>query len=349
MICLNLRKWPIPIYSQWGRAKQVTFPELEGRTFCITGAGGFIGQRLGKRLLDNGSGSIVCFTRAGGRPLKDLVGSGLAGRLRLVSGNILCIADLLQAIEPGSFVIHLAGITHAGLSLQEPETCFEVNAHGTVRVLEACRLRRAAGFLFVSTGLVYGVPLVGTVNELHPTAPLSPYAASKLAAEAAVFAYASNYAIPVLIVRLSNVYGPGGHPDAVHSIIIRQILAGEPVELLDLSSVRDFIFVEDVVEALIRLLYILQPGSRDVVNVSTGRGYSIEDFAQSLIQVNCELGGKKVEVRQKGTGHLSPVRSLVLENRRLLALTGWRPQSDLRTGALMTMRASRQRKGSDRE
>lgn len=322
--------------------------QLQGRTVCVTGAAGFIGQRLVKRLLAGGTGQIVCFEHQGGNS------SGKAfsrvghsqKRLRRVFGDILNLEDLERAIEPESFVIHLAGMTHAGLSLQVPETCFEVNAHGTVRVLEACRLQRAAGFLFVSTGLVYGIPMYEPVNELHPTAPLAPYAASKLAAEAAVFAYAGNYHIPTCIARLANVYGPGGHPDAVHSIIRRQLVSGGPVELLDLSSVRDFIYVDDVVEGLFHLSESLRPGTRQVVNLSSGQGHSIETLARCFAEAHFEESGERIEIRQKGSGNLSSVRSLILDNQRLIEMTNWRPQYTLQEGARMSIKLLRAGVGS---
>lgn len=262
-------------------------------------------------------------------------------RVRWVSANILNLRDLEQAIPPDSFVIHLAAMTHAGLSLQLPESCFEINVQGTVRVLEACRIRGVAGVVFASTGLVYGVPLFDPVTEIHPTAPLSPYAASKLAAEAAAFAYAYSYRVPVSIARLSNVYGSGGHPDAVHTIIIRQILAGGPVELLDLKSIRDFIHVDDVVDGLLQLVCNLETGAAQVVNLSTGQGYSIASLAAALVEANAAVGGAIMEIRQTASDHMSSVRRLVLSNSRLFEMTEWRPANDLTAGARETIRTAR--------
>ena len=314
-------------------------PSQRNRSFVVTGAAGFIGRRVVRKLLEQGAESVTAFD------LKHPVRTGIlkqmnSTRLRIVKGDILRLPDLKKAIGPGSIVIHLAGMTHAGQSLLIPESCFHLNVLGTVRVLEACRLRRAGGILFLSTGLVYGRPRQACIDETHPVSPLNPYVASKLAAETAVFAYAHSYRLPCWVVRPSNVYGPGGHPDAVHSIILRQVRAGEPVCLMDLTPVRDFIHVEDVAEGLIRLASAMRPDLREVVNLSSGRGHSIRTFARAFVGAARIPGSAPLSIRQNRPGQSSPVHRLVLDHRKLLRMTGWSPALALGRGVRRTLSES---------
>lgn len=306
-------------------------PDVSRAPVLVTGGAGFIGRRLVVRLAEAGGRDVIALRRGDEFPFPSGVQS--------VTADIRSQDDLRAVMPEGAIVVHTAAMTHAGLSVQEPESCFEINAMGTVRVLEAARAAGASGFIFVSTGLVYGIPAYLPVDEQHPTAPLTPYAASKLAAEAAVMAYASNYALPACVLRLSNVYGADGHPDAVHSIILRQTMAGGPVELLDLESVRDFVFVDDVVTGILRVIDQLRPGLRVVANLSAGRGCSIAEFATAMATAFQDQTGTRVEVRQRDHARLSGVRELIFDNRLLESLTGWRPQTSLADGTAATVRA----------
>ena len=121
-------------------------------------------------------------------------------------------------------------------------------------VLEAIRQSSSVEKLvFVSSAHVYGTPIYIPIDEGHPVRAREPYAASKLAAEAFVSAYSSAYGIPIAIARLFNTYGPRQHPDFVIPSIIRSALTQDALTLGNLTPTRDFTYVDDIVEAFLRL------------------------------------------------------------------------------------------------
>lgn len=215
----------------------------------VTGGAGFIGAHLCRRLV--GAGADV-------RVVDDLsTGStgnlaGLAVDLR--EGSILDQGLVTTAADGADAVVHLAARASVPRSIAEPVACHEVNATGTLRVLEAAR---ALGLPVVvaSSSSVYGAnPTLPKHEDLAPR-PLSPYAASKLAAESLALAYGHSYGLAVLAFRFFNVYGPlqaADHPyAAVVPRFVAAAVAGRPLEVHgDGRQSRDFTYVGSVVEVL---------------------------------------------------------------------------------------------------
>jgi len=277
-------------------------------TVCVTGGGGRVGTRLVARLRE--------------LPVRDVA---------VFRGDLLAEGAIDRALDGATTVFHLAARTVVEDSFRDPGAHFRTNTLGTLALLEACRRRGTRKVVFTSTGLVYGHPREIPVPETHPTFPVSPYAASKLAAEAALQAYASAFGMSVEIARMSNLYGTD-HPETVVGRALAAACRGEDIVVRELGTVRDFLHVDDAVEGLIRLAQAGgEPGCR-VVNLSTGRGTSIGELLETLLRVVAEGGGPVLRSRAEDAGAPDAVPEIVLANAALQARTGWVPAVNLETG-----------------
>jgi GDP-4-dehydro-6-deoxy-D-mannose reductase len=226
-------------------------------------------------------------------------------------------------------IYHLAALTHVGESWAAPEQTLLVNALGTLHLLEAARsLRVPPRVLLVCSAEVYGAvrPEDLPLTESSPLRPVTPYAASKVAAEFLGLQAWLAHQLPVLRVRAFNHVGPGQAPTFVVSSLARQIAlaerqGGTELRVGNLSPRRDFTDVRDVVRAYRLLVEAGQPG--EVYNVCSGRDVAIQDLAQRMLAV----AGIDMSV-VVDAGLVRPVDVPVLRGdpTRLRAATGWVPQ-----------------------
>jgi UDP-glucuronate 4-epimerase len=227
----------------------------------VTGAAGFIGFHVAQRLLSGGRGVV------GVDSVNDYYDPKLKqARIDLLkndSGFTFVKLDLADRVgskslfERGfSVVIHLAAQAGVRYSLQNPHAYVDANLQGFVNVLEGCRHNGCKHLLFASSSSVYGsntkLPFSVQDNVDHP---ISLYAASKKANELMAHAYSHLYRLPATGLRFFTVYGPWGRPDMAMFIFAKAILAGQPIKLFNHGKMRrDFTFIDDVSEALVRLI-----------------------------------------------------------------------------------------------
>ncbi len=235
---------------------------MSDNTVLVTGAAGFIGFHTAQRLLKAGRRVV------GLDNLNNYYDPKLKeARLRVLSGNQnfeflrLDLADRAAMAKLFSerkfpFVIHLAAQAGVRYSLQNPHAYVDANLEGFVNVLEGCRHNGCKHLVFASSSSVYGantkLPFSVHDNVDHP---ISLYAASKKANELMAHAYAHLYRLPTTGLRFFTVYGPWGRPDMAMFIFAKAILEGQPIKLFNNGDMqRDFTFVDDVVESLVRLI-----------------------------------------------------------------------------------------------
>jgi UDP-glucose 4-epimerase len=248
----------------------------------VTGGAGFIGANLCRELA--------------GRPEIDAVialddlSTGSAENLRgvdakLIEGSILDRDLLAEVVDTADAVVHLAALPSVPRSMADPLRTFEVNATGTVYVLEACR-RKSLYVVAASSSSVYGDGSVSPKHEDLPTRPLSPYAMSKLAAEAGVLAYGTAFGLPTLALRFFNVYGPlqtAGHAYAavIPTFITSALQGGQLLIYGDGCQVRDFTFVATVTIVLADAV-LRQVTSPVPVNLAFGTRVSVAELAERV-------------------------------------------------------------------
>lgn len=241
------------------------------------------------------------------------------------------VRQLLET-HPFDRVLHLAGVSSIRDSYDDPVTRYEVNLMGTVMLLHALTEEGWRGrFLFVSTGAVYGSPdlVTAPLREDTPIAPPSPYAASKAGAEFAVLEWARRTSNSAVLARPFNHVGAGQSSHFFLPSMAQQITAvprGQSVvvEVGNLSSYRDFLHVDDVIDAYQALLEKGEDGQ--VYNVAGGSSATLTSILDGLIAAS----GRRVEIQVRSDRFRSePSRPLEISTERLRSRTGWAPRREL--------------------
>jgi UDP-glucose 4-epimerase len=261
---------------------------------AVTGGAGFIGSHIVDRLLTLGvSVSVIDDFSTGGQ--RNLWSSNI----EYMEGSILDAKALEAALHGADAVVHLAAIVSVAESLAHSEKTHEVNATGTLRVLEASRRLEISKFVLASSSAVYGSMTSPPHAESLSVRPSSPYAASKASAEAYAIAYANSFAMDTLVLRMFNVYGPRQRVDALFPPIvpafIRAALTGTPVEIFgDGQQTRDFTYVEDVAEVICRST-IEDRTLPSPMNLAFGGSISILELRDTVER----LTGRSIAITQR--------------------------------------------------
>ena len=281
----------------------------------VTGAAGFIGANLCRELMSRpGIEKVIGLDNLSTGYAANLDQSGID----LVVGSILDRQLLQDLVDGVDAVVHLAARPSVPRSLQDPVASHEANASGSLAVLEACR-RRSVHVVAASSSSVYGSVTTLPKHEDLATRPLSPYAASKLAAEAYLLAYQAAFALPALALRFFNVYGPlqaAGHAyAAVIPAFVDAALRGEPLLISgDGEQTRDFTFVGTVVNVLAEAV-LGQVASPEPVNLAFGTRIPIVDLARRV----ADIVGVPVDIRH-GPPRPGDVRDSQADSSRLREL-----------------------------
>ncbi|WP_456474198.1 NAD-dependent epimerase/dehydratase family protein [Candidatus Pyrohabitans sp.] len=287
----------------------------------VTGGAGFIGSHLVDALLSEGYSVAVLDDLSTGRE-ENL--AGVRDRIVFHRGSILS-RDLKAVMRDVEVVFHHAAQINVRRSVDDPAYDLKVNALGTLNLLE--QGRDVERFIYISSGgAVYGEPRYLPVDEEHPTDPISPYGASKLAGEKYVQLYGYNYGLKYAILRYANVYGE--RQDArgeagVISIFLDRLREGRPLTVFGTGEqTRDYIYVGDVVRA-----NFLALRCEGVFNIGTG----IETSVNKLIEIISEVTGTTPEVehapRRKGE-----VYRISLDVARSREVLGFEAETSLKEG-----------------
>lgn len=252
----------------------------------VTGAAGFIGSALTRRLIAGGDEvvGIDAFTDYYDVALKrDNIASIPADRFELIEADLSAF-DLEPLVGSVDVVFHLAGQPGVRASWgSEFEVCIDRNIVATHHLLEAARSStRLRRFVFASSSSVYGDAERYPTHENDTPAPISPYGVTKLAAEHLAGLYAKNFGLPTTSLRYFTVYGPGQRPDMALTRFCRTAITGETVRIFGTGEqLRDFTFVDDIVEAnIVAATVEHEPGT--VFNVAGGSSTSVNDVLALL-------------------------------------------------------------------
>ncbi|MBL7206237.1 MAG: NAD-dependent epimerase/dehydratase family protein [Candidatus Aenigmarchaeota archaeon] len=241
----------------------------------VTGGAGFVGSYITDKLIDLGNDVVILDNLSNG--------NNLSPKAELVSGDICKTEDCIKAVSGCETVFHLAAQVSVQKSTENPAEDSRINVLGTINMLEAAKKAGAKNFIYFSSAAVYGNPKKVPISETDPTVPISPYGASKLAAEGYCRLYEN---MTVTIVRPFNIYGPRQDPNSpysgVISIFTERAKKGENLVIYgDGNQTRDFIPAERVAELAIKLM-----GNSGTFNIGTGKPTKINELAERIIKEN---------------------------------------------------------------
>ena len=296
----------------------------------ITGVTGFAGSHLAERLVARGD--EVHGVAIEPPPHPHL--ASVRDRVTIHAGDVTSIDDLREALDAArpDVVVHLAGQAVPTQAARDPVGAVRVNVLGTAAVLSAVEERDRVAVVFASSAEVYGEPTRIPVDEDAPTDPRSPYAATKLAAEALAREVGERGRRAVVLLRPVNQIGPRQHPALAASAFAKQIAEAEAglvapvIRHGSLDAERDFLDVRDMADAYARACELATPGAH-VFNVGTGHAVSIGEILSTL------LGLARTAVRAELDPALvrRTAPAVALDASRFRAATGWAPRTDLRT------------------
>jgi len=298
--------------------------------FLVTGGAGFIGSHLVDRLISKGFDVFVLddFSSGSRKNLRSHIGKS---NFRLIKGDIRNKTITRRALENVDAVFHLAAIVNVDFSVKNPLHVNEVNVKGTLNLLEGCLKSKVKQFICVSSCAVYGEPEYLPIDELHPTKPLSPYGVSKLAAEHYCQVFYKIHGLKTVILRYFNVYGPRQSKGPYSGVIVKFIeqlkQKKSPVIFGDGTQTRDFVYVDDVVDAALNILNCKKCAG-DIINVGSGKETSIKELYNILLRM---FGMRNVKP-EYGSPRAGDIKRSYADLSKAEKLLGYKPKFSLEDG-----------------
>jgi len=305
------------------------FGELQKQSVGLVGANGFIGSALLRALLHAGiRPRALCGPNESLRPFPtgvEFVACDLANAERLKSW-VLGL-DL---------VIHAAGPPSVQRSFELAQEYVRVHVEGTAALLHACQVANVKRMIYVSSAEVYGRPQANPVSEVHRLQARSPYAAAKIGAEKMIEAYVESFGLRAVIFRPFSIYGPDSSSGSLLARIVATANHG-CVRVRDLRPIRDYCYVGDLAEAVLRACGIQDEGLR-IINIGSGKGTSVGDFAKLVLR-SMGLDIPVMEDRVDMRPGQSEIFELIADIATARSVLGWRPETDLEEGLRSTLLA----------
>lgn len=303
----------------------------------VTGAGGFIGSHLVERLVrdDATVRALVRYNSRNDWGLLEMLPADVRNAVEVVTGDIQDPFLVDKAVEGSEVVFHLSSLIAIPYSYVAPQAYVATNVQGAVNVLEASRRHGVERIVHTSTSECYGTAKYVPIDEKHPLQGQSPYSASKIGADMIAESYWRSFELPVAVIRPFNTYGPRQSARAVIPTIISQALSGGVVHLGSLTPTRDLNFVDDTVEAFIRVGQT--PGAvGEIINIGSGREISIRDLAQLILDLMDSDARIECEEQRLRPGK-SEVERLLCDNDKARRILGWETTVTLEEGLRRTI------------
>lgn len=309
---------------------------LTNKNILITGADGFIGSHLTEMLLEKGNrvkalSYYNSFNFWGW--LEDVPQSK---NLEIISGDVRDPHFCKEITKGMDIIFHLAALIAIPYSYVAPDSYVDTNVKGTLNICQAAKENGNIRVIHTSTSEVYGTAQYVPIDEKHPLQPQSPYSASKIGADAMAMSFYNAFELPITIVRPFNTYGPRQSARAVIPTIISQIAADKKqIKLGDVTPTRDFNYVEDTCRGFIALAESDQTIG-ETVNIGSNFEISVGDtlnLIKELMKSDVEFITDKQRIRPGK----SEVFRLWCDNTKINKLTGFKPETDIRSGLKHTI------------
>lgn len=270
---------------------------------AVTGSSGFIGKRLVKAL-ENRNHTIL--------------------RLDITEGFDILDFTQLAHLPDFEACIHLAANSFVPNSYECPRAFYHLNLNGVINMLEICRIKHAR-FIF-SSSYVYGVPQSLPIREDHPLKGFNPYAETKIMGEILCENYFRYFKVPAIVLRPFNVYGIGQKPDFLIPMILKQAETGT-VKLLDPNPKRDYIYIDDVVDAFVKAVE-MKNANFCQFNVGSGKSYSVSE----VVEIANSCYHHTLHITYENHKRINEVDDTVADISTISKILNWKPAIDLPAG-----------------
>ncbi len=312
--------------------------DWSGKRILVTGAGGFVGSHLVERLVTLGT-KVKAFVRYNSRNawgLLELLPEDKLNEIEIILGDLRDSDAICDAAKDVGIIFHLGSLIAIPYSYVHPREVIETNVMGTLNILMAAKKNGIEKVIHTSTSEVYGTAQYVPIDEKHPLQGQSPYSASKIGADMVAESFYRSFGVPVATIRPFNAYGPRQSARAVIPTIISQALTREQVCLGSLHPTRDYTYVDDIVEAFIKVAET--PSSiGQVINIGSNFEMSIGDIAKKLLSImgknNIDIVTDPMRIRPER----SEVDRLWCDNTRAKNLLRWEPKTSFDEGLRKTI------------
>ncbi len=268
----------------------------------VTGASGFIGKPLVQKLESIGV-SVVSLSRKEGDITNKTIWNNLS---------------------PADTVIHLAARSYIPDSWEDPDSFIDTNINGTRLALEYCKKHKSK-LIFISAYL-YGQPEKLPINESDRISPNNPYALSKYLAEKLCAFYSEHWGIPIAVIRPFNVYGPDQRKEFLIPEILEQIKNNNFIRVKDLEPRRDYVYIDDLIQAIVNTLDI--PDGFHIINIGTGTSYSV----RQIIETIQTIAGTNLSLESGGGTRKHEISDVRADITAAYELLNWKPKFNLADG-----------------
>jgi dTDP-glucose 4,6-dehydratase len=291
----------------------------------VTGSDGFIGSHFCEKLVKKGFKvrAFTFYNALNNRGCLEYVEPKILKKMEIVSGDIRDPFEMDKAVKSCDYVVNLAALIGIPYSYVAPKNYLDTNVIGTLNMLEASRKHNVKRIILTSTSEVYGTAQQIPINEKHPLNAQSPYAASKIASDQLGLSYYNSFGLPVVIIRPFNTFGPRQSARAIIPSILLQVFNGlKYVKLGNVNPTRDFNFIDDTVNAFLKILFTKKNISGEVINIGSGHEISIKNLfflIKKILKKDILIQQVNLRKRNKST----EVERLIADNRKAKKILKW--------------------------
>ena len=273
-------------------------------SIAVTGSSGFIGHHLMKKLKERKFNVIA---------------------LDLKNNVDISNWDHIKNLKNIDLIFHLAGKTYVPYAYKEPKEFYAANVLGTLNILELCRKINAR--MVYTSSYIYGEPKKLPINEDHPINGTNPYTRSKIISEDLCRGYSNDFGVKIIIIRPFNVYGINQSKNFLIPSIIEQIKKNKEIVLKDPTPKRDYVYIDDLIDAFIKSIY-LENYVLEIFNIGSGISISVNEI------VNMITGRFKYAITVKFTGEkrINEISDTVADIKKAKKILKWNPKINFKSG-----------------